>query len=408
MEILALYTSPDALGSALSAGARHLAGTLGGFALVYLADSDAGEPDGWAGFKCAADAQAAGVELSSFRHQAQDAERPLRCEAPDEPDRIWGRAAGGVFGFPLRHGDTNRGVAIIGCPGPWPRMLNSEVESILRQITLVLDHHAVTEAPTSGEPSDELLRLSEQLLAQDIELIKKNERLGQVEQLKNDLIEKMSYELRTPLNSIIERVISVMAGEHEQLSEPGRRALREALDEGNALLRTLQNILDLWRVRQNAIRVELCEVNLGDIVEEAIFNVRESLRPGVRLEKKVPSSLPRIRTDLGKLNQILFHILDNAVKATYEGEIGLELLVEEGQLLCTVSDTGVGITPEDQQQIFDEFFMVDHSTDGRHRGAGLGLTLARTLVEQLGGAISVTSELGQGSRFSFTLPVKLA
>ena len=407
MEILALYTSPDTLGSALSAGARHLAGTLGGFALVYLADSEAGEPDGWAGFKCAGDAESAGVELASFRHEAQQAERPLRCDAPEQPGRVWARAAGGVFGFPLRHGDITRGIAIIGCPGAWPRMLNSEIESILRQITLVLDHHAVTGEPTSDEPSDELLRLSEQLLAQDIELIKNNERLSQVERLKNDLIEKMSYELRTPLNSIIERVISVMASEHEQLSEAGRHALRDALDEGNALLRTLQNLLDLWRVQQNAIRVELCEVNLGDIVEEAVFNVQDSLRDGVRLEKKLPSNLPRIRSDLQKLNQILFHILDNAVKATYKGQIDLELLVEESQLLCTITDSGVGISPEDQEQIFDEFFMVDHSTDGRHRGAGLGLTLARTLIEQLGGAISVTSEIGQGSRFSFTLPVRI-
>jgi signal transduction histidine kinase len=135
--------------------------------------------------------------------------------------------------------------------------------------------------------------------------------------------------------------------------------------------------------------------------------VRDSLRNGVRLEKKLPSNLPRVRSDLQKLNQILFHILDNAVKATYEGQVDLEMLVEEGQLLCTVTDSGVGITPEDQEQIFDEFFMVDHSTDGRHRGTGLGLTLARTLIEQLGGAISVTSEIGQGSRFSFTLPVRI-
>jgi signal transduction histidine kinase len=409
MEILALYTSPDTLGNALSAGARHLAGALGGFALVYEADAGNAEPDGWAGFGCANDAQAAGEELGSFRMQSQAAERPLRCDAPEEPDRIWSRAAGGVFGFPLRHGDVTRGVAIIGCPGPWPRMLNSEIESILRQITLVLDHHAVTGQPAdTDEPSDEVLRLSEQLLAQDIELIKKNERLGEVEQLKNDLIEKMSYELRTPLNSIIERVISVMAGEHEQLSDSGRQSLREALDEGNSLLRTLQNILDLWRVRQNAIRVEICEVNLPDLVEEAMFNVRDSLAAGVSLEHKLAESVPKVRTDLGKLNQILFHLLENAAKFTRSGQVNLELLVEEGQLLCTVVDTGVGITPEDQEQIFDEFFMVDHSTDGRHRGAGLGLTLTRSLVEQLGGAISVSSELGQGSRFSFTLPVKLA
>jgi signal transduction histidine kinase len=139
-----------------------------------------------------------------------------------------------------------------------------------------------------------------------------------------------------------------------------------------------------------------------------MFNIRDSLAPGVSLEHKLLTSFPKIRTDLGKLNQILFHILDNAAKFTRSGRIDLELLVEEGQLLCTVTDTGVGITPEDQDQIFDEFFMVDHSTDSRQRGAGLGLTLARTLVEKLGGAISLTSELGQGSRFSFTLPVKLA
>ena len=148
-------------------------------------------------------------------------------------------------------------------------------------------------------------------------------------------------------------------------------------------------------------------MNLGDVVEEAMFNVRDALVPGVALERKLPGGAPKIRTDLGKLNQILFHILDNAAKFTRKGRIDLELMIEEGQLLCTVTDTGVGMTPEDQEQIFDEFYMVDHSTDGRHRGAGLGLTLARALVEQLGGAISVTSELGQGSRFSFTLPVKL-
>ena len=405
MEILGLYTSPEQLNVALAAGARHLAATLQGFALIYAADAKPSQPDGWAGFTCAADAEAAGTTLTEFIVEARNADRPLRLEAPGEPDRIWSRASGGVFGFPLTQDGRTRGVAILGYPSEWPRMRNAEVESILRQLALILDHHAVTQTTEPDDPSDDVLRLSEQLFAQDLELIRQEERLGQVEQLKSDLIEKMSYELRTPLNSIIERVISVLANEHENLSESGRDSLRGALDDGNALLRTLQNILDLWRVKQNEVHVELQEVNLSEVVEEAVFNVRDSLRPNVSLERVVHSKLPKVRTDLAKLNQILFHLLENAAKFTRQGEIQLELRLEEGQLLCAVTDTGIGIAPDDQAEIFDEFFLVDSSPDSKHRGAGLGLTLAKALVENLGGAIAFSSEIGRGSRFEFTLPV---
>ncbi len=408
MEILGLYSSPETLNTALAAGARHLAATLQGFALIYRTESRPTDPDGWAGFTCAGDAEAAGAVLAEFTAQAKLADRPLRTEAPEEPSRIWSRAAGGVFGFPLSHNGRPRGVAILGYPAEWPRMRNAEVESILRQIALILDHHQIAQSPEAGgDPSEEVLRLSEQLFAQDLEFIKQEERLGQAEQLKSDLIEKMSWELRSPLNSIIERVISVLANEHGNLSESGREWLRAALDDGNALLRTLQNILDLWRVKQNELRVELQATNLAEVVEEAVFYVRDSLSSEVSFSRKVPSQLPKVRTDLAKLNQILFHLLDNAAKFTPHGEIELEVRLEEGQLLCSVTDTGIGIAPDDQSEIFDEFFLVDNSPDSKHRGAGLGLTLAKALVECLGGAISFTSEIGRGSRFSFTLPVTI-
>jgi signal transduction histidine kinase len=407
MEILALYTSPENLSTALAAGARHLAATLQGLALVYRMESSGDEPDGWAGFAAAQDAGAAGRTLGDFLAQVKQSERPLRSAPPREPERIWARASGGIFGFPLRQSGRTRGVAIVGSPGPWPRMRNAEIESILRQITLVLDHHAVTEERIDADPADDLLRMSEQILAQDIALIEKDRRLGQIERLKSDLIEKMTYELRTPLNSIIERVISVLANEHENLSDSGRMSLRGALDDGNALLRTLQNILDLWRLKQNEVSIQNQTVNLAEVVEEAFFNVRDSLQPGVVLEKRIPSALPKIRTDLGKLNQILFHILDNAAKFTRLGKIELEVAIDNGQLHCTVSDSGIGIAQDDQAQIFEEFFQVDGSTDSAHRGAGLGLTLARGLVDLLGGTVSLSSEIGRGSRFAFSIPVSI-
>ena len=285
-------------------------------------------------------------------------------------------------------------------------MRSAEFESTLRQITLVLDHHAVSSgARDRDEPSDEFLKLSEQLLAQDIELIKQDEKLEQIERLKTDLVEKMSHELSTPLQRISERVISVLATQHEKLADTARQSLREALDEAQMLTRTLQNILDLWRLKQRAIRVEIQDVNLADVIEEAIFNVRDRLKKGVTLQKKVPPQLPKVRTDLQKLNQILFQVLDNAVKFTLKGKIELELSVEDGQLLCVITDTGIGIATDDRDQVFEEFFQVDNASDSKFRGAGLGLTLTKAMVELLGGAISLTSEIGQGTRFAFTLPV---
>lgn len=409
MEILALYSSPDSLTTALAAGARHLAAAVDGFALIYPLRSVGDEPDGWAGFTCAKDAAAAGAALASFRDETATSERPLRCEAPQEPARIWSRAAGGVYGFPLRHASHARGVAIVGCPGPWPRMRSAEFESTLRQIALVLDHHAVSSGDvSSGEPSDELLKLSEQLLAQDIELIKQDEKLEEIERLKSDLIEKMSHELGAPLQRISEQVVSVLATQHESLSESARLSLREVLDEGQSLTRTLQNILDLWRLKQRAVRVEIQDVNLADVVDEAIFNVRDRLRKGVTLQKRILAELPTVRTDLQKLNQILFQVLDNAVKFTLRGRIELELGVEDGQLLCVVADTGIGLAADDATQVFEEFFQVDNSSDSPFRGSGLGLTLTKTLIELLGGAISLSSEIGQGTRFSFTIPVVVA
>jgi signal transduction histidine kinase len=164
-------------------------------------------------------------------------------------------------------------------------------------------------------------------------------------------------------------------------------------------------MLDLWKLKQGPGPLEIREINLYEVVEEAIFNVQDRLEPGVEIVRSLPSGLPRIRTDLAKLNQILFSLLDNAVKFTQSGRIELDLQLEEGQLLCTVVDTGIGMTPEDQKRAVEEFFQVDSSADGRHRGAGLGLPLASALVARLGGAVSVTSEVGRGSRFSFTLPV---
>lgn len=259
-----------------------------------------------------------------------------------------------------------------------------------------------------SDPSDELLALSETVFAQDLELLRNRETIGKIERLKNDFIEKMSRELRTPLTSIIESIISVLANDHESLSDSAKGALRTALDEGTSFLRTLQNILDLWRLRQAEMPIELHDASFRDVVEESIFSVQDTLgdKPVV-IEKHLVEPLPKIRTDLAKLSQILFLLLDNAAKFTPKGRIDIRAQVRDGTLFCELEDTGIGICPDDQALVFDEFFQVEAGASGRYRGAGLGLTLVKELITLLGGNLSLTSEVGRGTTVHFELPVQV-
>jgi signal transduction histidine kinase len=258
------------------------------------------------------------------------------------------------------------------------------------------------------EKSDEILRLSEELFSQDVELLRNNEQLGQVERLKNDFIEKMSRELRTPLNGIIEAIIAVLAGENDVLSQNAKSGLRNALDDGTAFLRTLQNILDLWRIKQEELPVTPQEVNFREVVEEAIFSVQDTLgNKPISIEKHFEEPLPKIRTDLTKANQILFLLLDNAAKFTERGTIDIFVRMDQAELVFEVRDTGIGICPDDQRFAFDEFYQVDDLASTKYRGSGLGLSLVRDLVALLEGSISMRSDVGEGSSFSVRLPVEV-
>jgi signal transduction histidine kinase len=329
------------------------------------------------------------------------------------------RAAAGFRLLPLVFEERRHGVLAVGSPQPLPQAAEAGLATVATQSALQLDHfhlcsaldelrerHRQIESLTEDK-NDELLKLSEALFAQDIELLRNTEKLGKIEKLKNDFIEKMSRELRTPLNSIIEAIISVIAGENERLSEAAQSSLRQALDEGTAFLRTLQNILDLWRIKQNELPVEVQELNFAEVTEEAIFSVQETLEDKpVEIAKQLEQPLPKIRTDLAKVNQILFQLLDNAAKFTEKGTITIAARVANDQLICEVRDTGIGICPDDQRLMFDEFFQVDEHSSTRYRGAGLGLALVRDLLVLLDGEISVSSEPGKGTSARFRIPVK--
>jgi signal transduction histidine kinase len=329
------------------------------------------------------------------------------------------RGAGDTLILPLIWDGRIHGALAVGSPSLLEEETLQELAKLASSTALHLDHahlsgelealrakFSETEA-LANEKNDELLKLSEELFAQDIELMRNNEKLGKIEKLKNDFIEKMSLELRTPLNSIIEATITVLAGENEVLSDHAKTALRTALEEGTAFQRTLQNILDLWRIKQGELPVELQEVNFDEVVGEAIFSVQETLGDKqISVEKQIDESMPKFTTDLPKVNQILFLLLDNAAKFTSQGEIKIAAHIEDNTLACSISDTGIGICPDDQQFIFDEFYQVDDLASDTYRGAGLGLTLVRDLLILLDGESNLVSEPGNGTTFTFRIPLQ--
>ena len=333
------------------------------------------------------------------------------AQRSEAPEALGSRAAGGLVLVPVVAGERVIGAIAVGTTAPIADALpfvELAAEAVGARVEADSMRARVEEIDRAAEEkSDEVLKLSEALFAQDIELLRNNERLGQIEKLKSDFIEKMSRELRTPLNSIIEAIIAVLAGENDVLSETAQQCLRRALDDGTAFLRTLQNILDLWRIKQGEMPVEIQDVNFREVVEEAIFSVQDTIgNSPVVIEKQFEEPLPKIRTDLAKVNQILFLLLDNAAKYTREGRIDIVARVAEGELVCEVRDTGIGICPDDQQFVFDEFFQVDELASTKYRGSGLGLALVRDLLKLLDGSIAIASEVGAGSSFTFRVPVQ--
>ena len=225
---------------------------------------------------------------------------------------------------------------------------------------------------------------------------------------KSEFLANMSHELRTPLNAIIG--FSEVLGERlfGELNEKQAEYTEDILSSGRHLLSLINEILDLSKVEAGRMDLEMAAFDLPLAIDNARTFVRErATLHGITLDVKVDERLGDIVGDERKIKQILLNLLSNAVKFTPEGgRIGVSARQVDGSVEISVSDTGIGIAPEDQPKVFEEFRQV--GTDYAHKGegTGLGLTLAKKFVELHGGRIWVESEVGRGSTFTFTLPTR--
>lgn len=409
------------LTTALRETASRAASATGGCALIFARTPGEDGADSQAKLRAAAGFGSADEARAASRAVLPEVWDTMASQEPKSLGVVAALGAGCATSLPLNFEGRTHGALVVAGATAGDEAVGRSLAQLASSAAVHLDHiQVLTELQIlrgtanesknlAEEKSDELLKLSEELFAQDIQLLRSNEKLGQIEKLKNDFIQKMSLELRTPLNSIIEAIISVLSGQHDALSDAAKASLRTALDEGTTFQRTLQNILDLWRIKQGELSVDLQEMNFAEVVEETIFSVHETLdAKGIDVEKSLEEPLPNVVTDLTKTSQILFLLLENAAKFTDSGTITISARVEKEFLHCSIADTGIGICPDDQKLIFDEFFQVDELSSHCYRGAGLGLTLVRDLLTLLEGEVSVESQPGQGTTVSFSIPVQIA
>jgi len=225
---------------------------------------------------------------------------------------------------------------------------------------------------------------------------------------KSEFLANMSHELRTPLNAIIGFSEVLQERLFGELNDKQAEYTSDILTSGQHLLSLINEILDLSKVEAGRMELELSSFDLPLAIDNARTFVRErAVKHGITLDVDVDDRLGEYVGDERKIKQILLNLLSNAVKFTPEGgRISITGNKTDNGAEISVSDTGIGIAPEDQPKIFEEFRQVGSDSTHKTEGTGLGLTLARKFVELHGGKIWVESEVGKGSTFIFTLPEK--
>jgi Na+/proline symporter/nitrogen-specific signal transduction histidine kinase len=286
------------------------------------------------------------------------------------------------------------------------------VASVVQEEPLGIDEvmHIVDETSQLIAYSRELERKSVELEAASAELRAANLRLRELDRMKDDFVSTVTHELRTPLTAM--SAFAEILRDNPALPRTEReRYLRIIVEEIERLTRLINQILDLSKIESGRAEWEIAEVDLRELIEESTAAAAQLLAErGAKLRVTLPADVPRVPTDRDRLKQVLLNLLSNAAKFCDEerGQVAVGVAVANGTVRVDVRDNGAGIDPGDQEVIFDRFRQGGQATSERPAGTGLGLPISREIIRRLGGELWVDSAPGNGSTFSFTLPLTAA
>lgn len=238
-----------------------------------------------------------------------------------------------------------------------------------------------------------------------VELRRALERLSEVNQIKANLISNISHELRTPLSHIKGYLELLLEDQIGEISEDQRNALDVIWRSSERLSAMIEDLIEFSTASREGLSMTLANLDLTELAADVLQRSQEkAIKVGVNLESDVDEGLSSVFADLDRLFWVLFQLIDNAIKFTPSGgTVRLSAKQDDQLVIISVSDTGIGIPPDRIEEIFEPFHQLDGSPTRRYGGAGLGLALARLIVNAHGSELKVKSEEGEGSTFSFAL-----
>jgi len=317
-------------------------------------------------------------------------------------------------------GEIQLGDPVTGRPLPVEALAGtilSEQGELMWVVTIL---HDLTEAIEKARLYEQLKQASVELekkvteataeLAEQNELLRRQHiALEQASALKSQFLANMSHEFRTPLNAILGYTHMLLHNVTGQVSEPQRKSLTRIDSNARHLLALINDILDITRIEAGRMPLNLTTFGVGELFEEVQAELEPIIkRSNLAVSTRVRGSVPRLRTDRQKVKQIVLNLLSNALKFTPAGSVTMTASYDARlkHVDIQVKDTGVGIPPEDQAKVFEDFRQLDSSPARGYGGTGLGLSICRRLAHILGGSIDLESASGRGSTFTLRLPAK--
>lgn len=283
------------------------------------------------------------------------------------------------------------------------------IASVVDEEPLGIDEvmHIIDEASQVLAYSRELEKKSRELETATNELRSANQRLQELDRLKDDFISTVTHELRTPLTSI--RAFSEILNDNPQLdTDQSEKFLGIIIKESERLTRLINQVLDLAKIESGNAEWHPNEIDMREVLEDSIASVSQLFKErNITLEIRLVPDPPLIIADRDRLMQVMLNLLSNAAKfCEYpDGRVNVTLARQEDALRVDVADNGIGISPADQEIIFEKFRQAGDTLTQKPKGSGLGLAISREIISHFGGRLWVTSGPGAGSVFSFTLPI---
>ncbi len=239
------------------------------------------------------------------------------------------------------------------------------------------------------------------------ELEKKNEQLKKLDKLKSDFISTVSHELRTPLAIIRESVSQVLEGITGPVTQEQNELLSLCIEDADRLSRIIDNLLDISKIEAGKVELRKEEFDLAEAVKKVSAGFSKKIKGrNIILKLDLSSDKIIVYADKDKVIQVFNNLIGNALKFTERGEVIIEVRDEEESILCSVEDSGIGISEEDIPKVFDKFQQFGRVPGPGSKGTGLGLSIVKGIIELHKGRIDVESRLGKGTKFVFALPKK--